>query len=539
MLTNIVCVWFIVFLWWQSRNRFTGTAFWVIDFTFQAVALILILLRDAIPEWMSMVLASALIIAGMILALLGLERFLGEKGPQIHNILLLILFIFIHGYFTLVQPNVALRNLNVSGAMFLVCLQCVWLMWRRVEAGLRSLTFGVGLVFFLLCLVSAIRIGAFFVSPDTRNSFFQPYYFESLVIVSYQMLLILLAYSLFLMVNRRLLLQMGTQEEKFAKAFQSAPYAITLTRTHDGRIVEANEAFFSISGYDRAEILGKSAIDLHLWERDEDRVTVVDTLSKGGSVYMNEMSFRRKNGESVTGLFSADIITIEGEKSILSSIADITDRKRAEEKIKASLWEKEILLSEIHHRVKNNLQVISGLLDIQARASGKPEVIEMCHESQRRIRSMAMVHEKLYGSKDFTRTDMAGYVGTLSQELFQSYNVNSRKIEMIVQSDGVYIDINKGIPCGLILNELISNAFKHAFPGDRQGKLQIIIRMTENAEIEIVVRDNGVGMPDDFDIHKPLTVGLYLVNGLVKNQLDGQMEVKRDSGTEFRITFPL
>jgi two-component sensor histidine kinase len=195
---------------------------------------------------------------------------------------------------------------------------------------------------------------------------------------------------------------------------------------------------------------------------------------------------------------------------------------------------------EVHHRVKNNMQVISGLLDLQARSSGNPELIERLNESQSRIRAMSLVHEKLYGSKDFARIDLAGYVRTLSQDLFQSYKINPGKIDLIVQIDGdVYVDINKAIPCGLILNELISNALKHAFPGDRHGELQIIIRETKNTEIEIVVRDNGFGLPDDVDIHQPRTAGLHLVNGLVKNQLDGQMEVRRDNGTEFRIKFPL
>jgi two-component sensor histidine kinase len=131
-------------------------------------------------------------------------------------------------------------------------------------------------------------------------------------------------------------------------------------------------------------------------------------------------------------------------------------------------------------------------------------------------------------------------VGALSQDLFQSHKINPGKIDLIIQTDGVvYVDINKAIPCGLILNELISNAIKHAFPGDRKGKLQIIIGETKNTEIEIIVRDNGLGLPGDVDIHDSRSLGLDLVNGLVKNQLDGQIEVRRDNGTEFRIKFPL
>jgi two-component sensor histidine kinase len=128
----------------------------------------------------------------------------------------------------------------------------------------------------------------------------------------------------------------------------------------------------------------------------------------------------------------------------------------------------------------------------------------------------------------------------MSQDLFQTYKSNLGKIDLIIQTDGdVYVDINKAIPCGLILNELISNALKHAFPGDIHGELQIIISGMKNTEIEIIVRDNGVGLPDNVDIHQPLLVGLYLVKGLVKNQLDGQIEVRRDSGTEIRFKFPL
>ena len=186
------------------------------------------------------------------------------------------------------------------------------------------------------------------------------------------------------------------------------------------------------------------------------------------------------------------------------------------------------------------MQVMSGLLDLQASSSSSPEMTAMLKKSQRRIRAMAMVHEKLYDSDDLTRIDLAAYVKALSQKLFQAYRINPGKIGLVIKTDGaVYVDIGKATPCGLVLNELISNALKHAFPGDKQGKLEIIIGETKDAEIEIVVRDNGSGMLDDTDINQSRSVGLRLVNGLVINQLHGQIEVRRDGGTEFRISFPL
>jgi PAS domain S-box-containing protein len=312
-----------------------------------------------------------------------------------------------------------------------------------------------------------------------------------------------------------------------------------VTISLDGKITDVNTATERVTGYTRDVLIGT---DFSSYFSDPEAARVgYRRVFTEGHVRDYPLEIRHCDGHVTPVFYNATLYHNEkGEVSgIFAAARDITERKRAKEQLHASLREKDILLREIHHRVKNNMQVISSLLDIQARASGKLQLIEMLHESQRRIQAMALVHEKLYASQDFSRIDMAGYVDTLSQELFQSYKVNPWKIEMIVQTDGVYLDINKGISCGLILNELISNALKHAFPGDRQGELQIIIGVTENTEIEIVVRDNGVGLPDDVDIHQPRTVGLYLVNGLVKNQLDGQIEVRRDNGTEFRMTFPL
>ena len=336
LITNIICVWFVVQLWRQNRNRFAGTVFWVIDFLFQAVALFLIVMRGAIPDWISMLLSNTLVISGAILGFVGQERFLGKIGPQIQNYLLVILFISVHSYFALIQPNLAVRNLNIAVALLLVCFQSVWLMWRRVEPGRRSLTFGVGMVNLLYCLVSSVRIVDYFAASHVDNNYFHPALFQALVILSYQVLFILLTYSFVLMVNKRLIMDVGTQEEKFSKAFNSAPYAIMITRPSDGKIIEVNEKVSAISGYGRNEILENSAIALHLWERDEDRAAVVDELSKTGKVDGKEARFRGKNGEAIVGLFSAEILPIDGENFILSSIADITERKHTEDALRQS-----------------------------------------------------------------------------------------------------------------------------------------------------------------------------------------------------------
>jgi PAS domain S-box-containing protein len=309
----------------------------------------------------------------------------------------------------------------------------------------------------------------------------------------------------------------------------------------EGRYLGCNSSFEKFFGNKKEKVTGKSVYELSPKEfadlyHEKDRA-----LLQNPGIQIYESTVKDRGGVVHNVIFhKATFSNMDGSVGgLIGAILDITDRKRAEVQLHASLREKDILLREIHHRVKNNMQVIIGLLDLQASSSGNPELMEMLNKGQSRIRSMALVHEKLYASKDFTRINLAGYLRTLSQDLFQSYKINPGKIDLIIQTDGVYVDINKAIPCGLVLNELISNVLKHAFPGDRQGELQIIIREEKNTEMEIVVRDNGMGLPDDVDIHQPRTMGLNLVNGLVKKQLKGQMEVRRDNGTEIRIKFPL
>ena len=336
--------------------------------------------------------------------------------------------------------------------------------------------------------------------------------------------------------HKRLESLLTESEERYRRLFETASDGIVLLEKGEGKITHANPAAEKMLGYAKKESIGNKLQDIGVSLDMGDFQTTMQNLNKSGILNYNDVPVKTKSGQHIY----TDIYLVDRARLVQCNIRDITDRKQAEEGIRASLREKEILLRELHHRVKNNMQVISGLLDLQARSSGNPELIEMLNKSQSRIRSMALVHEQLYASKDLARIDMVGYVRALSQELFQAYKIDPRKIDLIVPTDGnVYVDISKAIPCGLILNELVSNALKHSFPSNGPGELRIIIHETKNKEIEIIVRDNGLGLPDDVDIQQPRSMGLYLVNGLVKKQLEGQIEVRRDNGTEFRIIFPL
>jgi len=215
---------------------------------------------------------------------------------------------------------------------------------------------------------------------------------------------------------------------------------------------------------------------------------------------------------------------------------EVNERKRAEEQIKISLKEKEVLLKEIHHRVKNNLQIISSLLYLQSKNIKDQEALGIFRDSQNRVKSMALIHEKLYRSEDLARIDFAEYVRSLTNSLFGSYGVNSDAIKLKVNVDDFSLGLDTAIPCGLVINELVSNSFKYAFPDGRGGEIRIDLHTDNDGRLALIVSDNGVGLPEGLDFRNTGSLGLQLVNTLV-NQLDGTVELDRSGGTEFKIIF--
>jgi len=257
------------------------------------------------------------------------------------------------------------------------------------------------------------------------------------------------------------------------------------------------------------------------------------------------------HGEKLNGMigvanrpegYNEDII--EYLKPLLTTCANITEayridqrRKLAEKQIEVSLTEKETLLKEIHHRVKNNMQIVSSLLEHQTQYIKDKNVIDIFTESQNRIASMSLVHEKLYQSNDLAKIDFNEYINDLASNLFQSYVANSGKITLNMNIENIQMDSDFAIPCGLIINELVTNSLKYAFPEDRKGEIRIVLRKTDKEMFELVIGDNGIGLPKDLDFRKTSSLGLHLVTILAENQLHGEININRNIGTEFQIKF--
>ncbi|TGE31117.1 sensor domain-containing diguanylate cyclase [Desulfosporosinus sp. Sb-LF] len=330
---NIINAGAIAIIWHQYRKRFFGISFWLVNMTLQAVGVALIILRGVAADFISIVLSNTLLLAGSVILLIGMERFTGKKGIQIHNYILLTVYVFLTTYYCLIHPNISMRKIILSAMIVIIDFQTCWLLLRRIAPDLRQVARITGIILGFYVVVSLARMILLVISPLQTSDFFKSGIVDSLSVTLYIMTNVCFTISMILMVNSRLLGEVQAQEEKFTMAFHSSPYAIILTKSSDGAIIEVNDGFVNIFGYQYSEVIGKTLIDLNLLVRGEDRVALVKQLSKGNKVQGAEFQFRKKLGNLMTGLFSANTIMINNEKCILASISDITELSQIKQRL--------------------------------------------------------------------------------------------------------------------------------------------------------------------------------------------------------------
>jgi PAS domain S-box-containing protein len=308
--------------------------------------------------------------------------------------------------------------------------------------------------------------------------------------------------------------------------------------TPEGRIHYINGATCQTLGYSRDELFRMTALDFSpgfTWEQYREHWQEVRERKS----FTLETTHRRKDGSEYPAEVLVNYAFYGGKEYIFAYGRDITERKKAEERIKASLAEKEVMLKEIHHRVKNNLQVISSLVSLQADNMTDKLMREEFDDICDRVRSMALIHEKLYQTDDLARLNFADYVASLLHSLWNSHDVLAEKVRLNLELTPVTLTIETAVPCGLILNELAGNALKHAFPNGSDGEVTVGLENDATTSTACLwVRDNGVGLSPDLDWRQTSSLGLRLVQ-ILTGQLRGTVEtVVIGTGTEFRVTFP-
>lgn len=308
-----------------------------------------------------------------------------------------------------------------------------------------------------------------------------------------------------------------------------------------GRICLFNRGAERIFGYEAREAIGQP-LTMLMPERFRGEHAGAVQQFAGSETTSRAMADRgqiwgvRKDGSEFPAEASISKVEIGGELIFTVILRDTTARREAEERMKSSLREKEVLLREVHHRVKNNLQVVSSLLNLQARGAPDEYVRRGFEESRNRVQSMALIHEQLYESRDLSNVNFPEYIQQLCSRLFRSYQVQKTRVKLRTEVGDVRLGVDLAVPCGLIVNELISNSLKYAFPAQRSGTIAVEIKHMQDESILLRVADDGVGLPPDVGFWNTKTLGLRLVRTLVR-QIDGEIELGGPPGAEFRIRF--
>jgi len=333
---------------------------------------------------------------------------------------------------------------------------------------------------------------------------------------------------------------LGESEERYRSIFELAAIGIAHVSL-EGRFVRLNRRFCEILGYTPEEMLQRTFQEITHPDDLANSLELVGQVIAGEiESYSVEKRYLRKDASIVWGNLTVSLAHDElgNPRHFIAVVEDISPRKMAESTVERSLEEKEVLLREIHHRVKNNMQVISSLLSLQAANIDDERLHKLFQESQGRVRAMALIHEILYDSDDLSSIDLSTYVSRLVASLTRMYGADVDRVRVNVESDDITLRIDDMVPCGLAISELISNSLKYAFPDDREGEINVRVTSTPEGGVKLVVCDDGVGLPADLDIRTTATMGMGLVVGLVEKQLGGRLELDRARGTCFTITVP-
>lgn len=323
-----------------------------------------------------------------------------------------------------------------------------------------------------------------------------------------------------------------------SEIFQNLAEGVYLIRISDQKIVYANRKFEEMFGYDEGELLDKHVSIVNAptdISPEEIAQVIIESLNKTGT-WSGEVKNIKKNGEPFW--CSANVSSFEHHEHgnvWISVHSDVSERKKAEESVNESLKEKEILLKEIHHRVKNNLQVVSSLLNIQASNIPDKNVVKHLKDLQNKIMSMSLIHENIYQSEKLSDVNIQEYIIMLKDNLLQSYIEDGRSVIISTDIDDIILGIERATPLGLIVAELVSNSLKHAFSNSDGGNVMVDIKKINNS-IVLTVSDDGKGFPEDMDFEKNGSLGLKLVSMLV-HQLGATIETKSEEGVETRIVF--
>ncbi len=335
-------------------------------------------------------------------------------------------------------------------------------------------------------------------------------------------------------VKTRQLTEKNLELEKLSLVVSRTDNAV-LIADPEGQVEWVNDGFIRLFGIPKEKLIDKKLSEINVYEKIDHEISEA-IKNQHSRIFESNVN---TNGDENLWI-SSTLTPIYDEEGPLKKLVvvdtDITAGKKMQQQIESSLKEKDVLLKEIHHRVKNNLQIIISLLNLQSGYIKDEATLKAVKEGQNRVRSMALVHEKFYQSDKISEIDFAEYIEKLCHFLYQSYGDKTDRIELQIKGDHIELDMDTAMPCGLLINEIVSNAYKYAFPDQNKGIIMIELKKT-NGTMTLKVHDNGIGLPENFDVEKSESLGMQLIQALT-SQLDGELKVSHENGTTFEVSFP-
>ncbi|HPJ43897.1 MAG TPA: histidine kinase dimerization/phosphoacceptor domain -containing protein [Spirochaetota bacterium] len=516
------------------NKTYRGLGWWAGGCLMLASGSVLLLFRDIkAVENISIFFANMNFLIGFILLYAGTMRFINRKEDWKIIITVFSIFLLLTWHVIFIRRDDNLRVVILySASLIFIFLIAFNLFFNRIasikiSANFTAAAFLIFGSFFLFRVMTALTSG--YIEPIFEPGIMSLGAFLFSIIAG-----ILWTFGFVIMVNQRLNREIQNEKESFEHIFYSSPDATVISRYDDRIIVNVNEGFTSLFGFTADEAIGKTSIELNIWSSLDDRTNITGKLDLRGFCRDYEAVMNNKNGKKINVIISAKKIRLQGVPHILIITHDITERKQSEEKIKTLLAEKELILKEVHHRIKNNMSNIKGLLYLQAETLTDAAAIAALNDAQRRIESMMLLYDKLYRSDGFQELPVNEYLPVLVAEIISNFsNRDIVKIENMI--DDFVIDTETLFALGIIINEIITNIMKYAFTGRESGVITIIASSIDSRHT-IVIGDNGSGMPEEIDFSSSSSFGLQLINTLVK-QIKGTIRMERSEGTRFIIDF--
>jgi len=524
----------VVSLQYIINKSYNGIGWWTSGFLLISLGFLGMPLRN-IPaiENISIILSNSLALLGMMFLYTGVKRFFDKNENRIVLAVIFLFFLISIIIYTYINNNLELRIITTSlffAAIFFLIAHTLFfnkIAYVKASANFNFAVITVFGIFFILRAMFYIFIGS--ISSFFSTSFFQVSLFMLAFIEG-----ILITFGFIIMVNQRLNAEMKEAKENSELIFNTGPDAALIIRLTDGCFIDINEGFTRLSGFSREEIIGKYTTEFNVWKNPDDLRNIVAAIDKNGFCENMEVLFSRKDGKELNGLVSAKLITLQGLPHIISLTRDITDRKLAEKKISTLLAEKELILKEVHHRIKNNMNTVKSILALQAYSVTDPASITALKDAEGRVQSMMVLYDKLYQSADFTEISVGNYISSLVDEIVSNFpNSKSVRIEKRLNDFPLGIKLLQSL--GIIINELLTNMMKYAFI-DKDNGMITVSSSIKGDRVSFVIEDNGCGLPESINFDNSTGFGMQLVHMLTE-QIGGSIKIERGAGTKFILEF--